>query len=243
MAIPDPRKSLYIFCSGKKGMGKSYVSRAWWDGYPFDKLCIDITHDIRADFRREDVPVTEIDMAMLPTRLPEPVGDDRPRGLAYIACPDLGSATWLDDIDRVIGLCLGRGKPTLLWVDEFGEVTKANRTPPNMRRALHHGRHDDLSMLMCCPRPMDVDPLGIAQSDLIYTFKTPQVYDRQRIADTTGISRADFDAANEQLPVDPPGWHTLYDASTDELSIMPPVPARRRGRNARAPYPVGHDRP
>jgi hypothetical protein len=147
----------------------------------------------------------------------------------------MGSATWLDDIDRAIGLCLGRGQPMLLWVDEYGAVTRGSSTPPNMRRVLHHGRHDRLSLLLAAPRPMDVDPLGIAQADLVYTFRTPQVYDRARVADTIGWDRGEFDATNARLGK---YEHTLYDGRVDELFVMPPLPPRRRSANPRAPLPI-----
>jgi hypothetical protein len=233
---PDPRKSLYIFASGKKGTGKSYVCRSWWDSYPFDRMAVDPTHDIRADLQKDGEQFDELDMSMLPARLPAPAdtGDEDARRRSWLVCPDMGSKTWEDDVDRAIGLCLGRGRPMLLWVDEFGTVTRGSKTGPNMRRALHHGRHDDLSLLLACPRPKDVEVLGIAQADLVYTFRTPQVYDRQTIADTIGVDRGEFDEVNEGLQGHE---HTLYDARTDELFVMPPLPARRRGINARAPVP------
>lgn len=232
---PDPRKSLFIFASGKKGTGKSYVCRSWWDAYPFDRMCIDITHDLRADFREEQIPFTDIDIEMLPGKLPAPVSEENRGPQTYVACPDMGSKTWLDDIDRVIGLCLRpKGNPMLLWVDEFGAITKGSKTGPNMRRVLHHGRHSDLSLLLACPRPMDVDPLGIAQADLVYTFRTNQVYDRERIADTIGWDRGEFTQVNGQLRGHE---HTLFDARNDTLSVMPPLPPRRRGYNQLPPLP------
>jgi len=233
---PDPRKSLYIFASGKKGSGKSYVCRAWWDSYPFDKLVIDVTHDVRDDLRAGGEKFTDLDPQVLPARLPDPVDEDAaPR--AYVLCPDMGSPSWEDDVDRAAGLCMrGRDRPTLLWVDEFDAITSGNKTGPNMRRALHHGRHHSLSLLLACPRPMDVDALGISQADLVYTFRTPVVQDREKIAKNIGFEPAEFGRINEQLGEE--HAHTLYDARADQLFIMPPLPPRRRGRNAYPPLPV-----
>jgi hypothetical protein len=235
---PDPRKSLYIFCSGKKNCGKSHVCRAWWDSYPFDKLVIDVTHDIRDDLRADGAQFTDLDPQVLPARLPDPVDDDAaPR--AWTVCPDMGSPSWEDDVDRAVGLCMrGKDNPTLLWVDEFGAVTSGNKTGPNMRRVLHHGRHHNLSLLLACPRPMDVDTLGISQADLVYTFRTPVVQDREKIAKNIGFEPREFDQVNAELPAIGEHAYTLYDARTDQLDIMPPLPPRRRGRNAYPPLPV-----
>jgi hypothetical protein len=221
---PDPGESLYVFLSGKKNTGKSHVARRWFDTYPFSRLVIDITHDLRDDFRRDGVKFTELDLDVLPGRLPGPADPDDREPQTFLVCPDMGSATWWDDVDRAIGLCFGAG-PMLLWVDEFGTVTRGQKTGPNMRRVLHHGRHERLSCLFCCPRPIDVDPLGIAQSDLVYTFKTPQVYDRQRVADTIGVDRQLFDETNGALGEHE---HSLYDGRTDVFSHMPALPPRRR---------------
>lgn len=223
---PDPYKGIYVFCSGKKGSGKSVICRAWFDAYPFDRVVIDPTHDLRADFRRDGVEFTELHADTLPARLPAYV-PGKPK--TYLFCPDMGSNTYVDDMDRVVGLALGRG-PTLLWIDEFGSLTNGNKTPPNTRRVLHHGRHDGLTVLIACPRPMDIDPLAINQADLVYTFRTANPDDRQRIAKNIGWPPADFDRVNEQLGERGDHWHTKYVDATDELWIMPPLPVKHHGR-------------
>lgn len=237
MQPPDPRRAFFIFCSGKKGSGKSHYARSWFDAYPLDRLVIDVTGDISRDLTAEGVDFQRIDAAMLPTRLPDPPPDDQgqPRRTTAVYVPDMGSDTAVDDIDRVIGLILrGSDQAGMLWVDEFGAVTRGQRTPPNTRRVLHHGRHDNLTCLLCAPRPTDVDVLGIAQADLVATFRTPQVYDRQRIADTIGYPRDEFDELNAALRGHE---HTVYDATEDQMYVMPPLPPRRAGRNAYAPVP------
>lgn len=232
-APPDPADSLYLFLSGKKNTGKSHVARHWFDSYPYDRLVLDITHDLRDDFRRDGVQFRELDLDVLPGRLAGPADPDDTTAQTWLVCPDIGSPTWFDDIDRAVGLCIGKG-PMLLWVDEFGTVTRAGKTGPNMRRVLHHGRHHRLSLLMCCPRPIDVDPLGIAQADLVYTFKTPQVYDRQRVASTIGVDQALFDETNKALGEHE---HSLYDARTDVFSHMPALP-KARGLASLPPIPA-----
>lgn len=229
---PDPRKSTFVFASGKKHTGKSYVCRYWFESYPFDRVVIDPTHDVRADLARDQVPFTELDASALPVRLPP---DEEGRQQTWLFCPDMGSPTAVDDMDRVVGLCFGRG-PTLLWVDEFGRLTSRYKTPPNTRRVLHHGRHDDISLLLACPRPQDIDGLGISQADKVYTFKMPNPDDRKRVADEIGYPPAEFAAINARLRGHE---HTLYDDRADELWVMPPLPALRPGRNTYPPETAG----
>lgn len=230
--LPDPDKGLYVFASGRMGTGKSTVCRAWFDAYPYDRIVIDPTHDVRDDLRREGVEFTELrGGAELPARLP-PFDPQHPR--TYIFCPDMGDPGAVDDMDRVVGLALGRG-PTCLWCDEYGDQTTAHKTHPNMRRALHHGRHDKLTLLIACPRPRDINGLAISQAHLVYTFRTPNTDDLDWIAKQIGWPPAQFTGVNEGLTARGEHWHTQYDRLADELTIMPPLPPRRRGRNTRPP--------
>lgn len=232
---PDPDKGIYVFCSGRKGSGKTEVCRAWFDSYPYDKIVLDITHDLRADFRRDGVEFDELRGGLeLPARLPA-ARHDKPR--TWVFCPDMGSDTALDDMDRVVGLGIGRG-PTLIWFDEFGEMTTGNSSPPNTRRVLHHGRHDALTCLFACPRPMDINALAINQADLVYSFAMANPDDRARVAKNIGWNVKEFDEVNEQVKARGDYWHSLYDHRAAELWIMPPLPIRRRGRNAQTP-PIG----
>lgn len=236
MQSPDPRKAFYVFTTGKKGSGKSHYCRAWFDAYngQGDRLVIDPTGDLAGDLTDEGVPYQRLDPNALPARLPESA-DERDPFVTCVLVPDMGSATAQDDIDRAIGMALrGRDRHALLWIDEVGAVTSGAKTPPNMRRVLHQGRHHNLTVLMAGPRAMDVDPLCIAQADLVATFRQPQVYDRQRIADTIGYDRQEFDALNEQLTGHE---YTAYDATEDQMYVMPPLPPRRAGRNRYAPVP------
>ncbi len=223
----DPRVSTYVFASGKKGRGKSHVCRAWFDAYPLDRVVIDVTHDVGRDLRADGVPFTLL--TEIPASLPRDPDHQR---RTWVYQPDMGSPTAVDDMDRIVGLCLAGGRPMLLWVDEVGALCTGHYTPPNMRRVLHHGRHARLTVLMAGPRAKDIDVLCIAQADLVYTFRTPQKYDRETIARAIGVSTAEFDAANARL-----GEHdyTLFDDSTDELWICPALPARQPPAPGTAP--------
>lgn len=223
MKPPDPQKGLYIFASGKKGSGKSYICRAWFDQYPFDRIVIDPTHDVRADLRRDGVEFESLEGEALPARLPAHNPEHRK---TWVFAPDMGSPTVDDDMDRVTGLAIDRG-PTLIWFDEYGVQTSANKVAPNMRRVLHHGRHSHLTALFACPRPKDIGGLAINQSDLVYTFRTPNPDDRLRIAQNIGFDPKEFDQVNASLATRGDHWHSLYDARSDELWVMPPLPRRK----------------
>jgi hypothetical protein len=112
----------------------------------------------------------------------------------------------------------------LLWVDEVGELTRANKTPPHFRRALHQSRHRRLSMLLCGPRPIDINPLVISQADYVATFELPNPADRKRVADNIGIELDDLEAHLDEL--DPKHGYLLWDARARELVVMPPLPAK-----------------
>jgi hypothetical protein len=230
--LPDPDKGVYIFTSGRMNSGKSTVCRAWFDPYPYDRVVIDPTHDVRKDFRDEGVEFEELRGGPeLPARLPK-FDPQHPR--TWVFCPDMGDPGAVDDMDRVVGLALGRG-PTLLWSDEYGDQTTAHKTPPNMRRVLHHGRHDHLTFLVACPRPRDINGLAISQAHYVYTFRTPNTDDLEWIAKQIGYPPVTFQRINESLAPRGEHWHTMYDRLSDQLFIMPPLPKRRRGLNARVP--------
>lgn len=231
---PDPRKSFYIFVTGMKGRGKSVYCRAWWDGYPFDRMVIDPTHDVRNDLRRDGVDFVDLGTGPdLPRRFPSG-RDGAP--VTAVFCPDMGSPTAMDDIDRACGLALrGPDQPMMLWIDEAGAATTGARTPPNQRRILHHGRHHALSLLEAGPRAMDIDPLVIGQADAVVMFRCPVVYDNDRLADSIGWPRQDLADLNRE-------WcqghaHLFYDRPDEQMYKCPPLPARRAGRNSYQPTP------
>ncbi len=235
---PDPRKAWFVFATGAKDSGKSHYCRAWFDPYPYDKLVIDPTHDVRKDFTREGVKFTDLgDGQALPTRFPRSDDEDHPYVTA-VFCPDMGSPTAMDDIDRAAGLVLrGSGQHAMLWLDEVGESTTGNKTPPNHRRILHHGRHDNLHLLSAGPRAMDIDPLFIAQADLDAIFDLSSTYDIDRIARTIGCDPGELAALVKE-------WCTghrylLWDRADRQMYKMPALPPRRAGRNLYTPVPEG----
>src|SRR5262249_29413837 len=153
------------------------------------------TGDVRADLAAEAVPFTELRHGELPVRLPEPPEGETRVTLVFV--PDMKAPDPVDEMDRVVGLCLTRGlRPVLLWFGEWGPRTTAHKTPPTTRVAVHQGRHHDLSLLLACPRPQHVEPLGISQADKVATWRTPNIRDRAVIAGNIGFDQATFDEHN-----------------------------------------------
>lgn len=201
----DPRKPLFASLLGKKGSGKSILARLLFDSYPYDRVVIDVNGD--------DGPAGEgvITLDEPPARWPESQREDRePMTLRYV--PDAGSKTFVQDMDAVVGMAYAHGRCAVL-IHEMGVLAEANKTPEHTRRALHQGRHRALTLIMCAPRPVTMDPLVIAQSDLVYVFKLPNPADRRRVADVIGWDPSDFDAAVNEL-----GQHEYlrYDDSAPE---------------------------
>jgi ABC-type polysaccharide/polyol phosphate transport system ATPase subunit len=56
----DPDRGEFIFISGRKGSGKSVLARRLFDAYPYDKLVIDPTGDVRAGMAQEGVRFVDL---------------------------------------------------------------------------------------------------------------------------------------------------------------------------------------
>lgn len=231
-ALIDPDKGAHVLCVGRKGWGKSFLARRLFDSYPYDSMILDVTgdlwRDLVADGTKDDpeVKLTKL-TSPLPPRLPGPLEDGKRQ--VFVFCPDMGDGSAADEIDRAIGLALRRGR-MLLWGDEVGVIAPANKTGPNMRRYLHHGRHHQMTGLWCGPRPMDVDPLVVAQIDHAFVFSLANPTDRRRVADSIGWPPKVVDAAVHELE----RHHFLhYNADTGELVSMPPLPAGPKAQKRR----------
>lgn len=218
----DPGRNQIILAVGRKGSGKSESARTFFRNWPtIDRLVLDINGDVELG---DDIPVTPL-TAPLPDRLPaRKSGEEgRPQTFRWIANPS--AETFRDDADRVIGLGLyPKDRDMLVWVDEAGVVFPVNAVGPHGRTALHQSRHFRLSLLLCCPRPIAIDPLCVSQADRVLIYDLPNPKDRQRIADNIGWPPAKLDEELEETRRRGPHWFTMYVAAEHALFRCPPLP-------------------
>lgn len=251
----DTTKGILVLCEGKKRSGKSIMGLLLFRSYPYDKLVIDVAGDDGPT--GPDIVELRGTVAELPSRWPEaqrkegPRGEPLPMTLRYV--PDPGSPTFIEDMDRVVGLVMAQGRRTghaCILVHEMGVLAQVHRTGPHTRRLLMHNRHNHVTGIFCMPRPKTVDPLVLAQADLIYIFDTPSPDDRKRLADTIGWDVADLDDAHAALQTHE---YLRFDANMEKpaeheddmrLVHFPPLPKDivdevKRWANGRPEDPLG----
>jgi hypothetical protein len=233
---PDPRKSFYCYICGIKGSGKSEYAKHMFYSYPYDRLVVDVTHDVTEELRKDGIPHHQLTVPIAGS-WPEWVRDPETeqRQMTLVFRPDMGDENAFDDMDRCVGLCMrgkdpstSRTRPVLVWLDEIGDMTTAHKTGPGMRRALGHGRHHDLSMLMCGPEAKNINPKCISQADRVVVFQMMNRDHREAIARNTGVDQDEFDTLNKQLAE---YEHMVWERDTREWTHMAPLPRWRRGRN------------
>ncbi len=203
----DPSAAAIVAIFGPKGSGKSVLANVFAMAWPYDMVVIDVAGDDGPEPRPRDKPGTHDvhnltgTVDMLPGAWPEDLRHkDRPMILRYL--PDAGSETEAEDMDAMVGLAYNHsqvGKPAMLLVHEIGRVAPAGRTQPHMRRVVNHSRHRQLTFIAAGPRSMTVEPLVIAQADLVYAFDLPQPADKQRVADNIGWPVKDYTEALKPL--------------------------------------------
>lgn len=202
----DPATGVVITHIGKKRSGKSKMALLWFESYPYDRVVIDING---TDGPHHDVIELHGTADELPAKWPEHLREDG-RRMTLRYHPDMGSPTFIEDCDAVLGMAYRTGRVCIL-VHEIGLIAKSTKTPPHMLRILQSNRHRQLTVLMCCPRPLTVNPLVLGQSDLVYVFELPNKADRETVADAIGWDRQDFDLAVTEL-----GAHEYLRADTNE---------------------------
>lgn len=185
-------------CWGKKRSGKSVMGRVLFDAYPYDRVVISANRDDGPYVDPEhDIFQIHGTAETLPVDWPEDLRRDG-RRMTLRFEPDPGSATALEDCDAVIGMVRRHGH-TCILVHEVALIAPSGKVPPHAKRLLHTNRHDHVSAILCGPRPITVDPLALAQSDLVYVFELPVPQDRARIAETVGWTPTDFAAQLDDL--------------------------------------------
>lgn len=221
----DPTKPMIVSAWGSKGSGKSYFNRRLFRSYPYDKLCIDVNGN--ADPGGEPVKLTREDIG---GRWPEPPAGlpgapkPAPRSLYWRADP--GSATYDDDLDRAVGLALyPQDRRVMVWCGEVGEfMPSAQRTRPHMRRLLQQSRHHNASALFDGPRPVHVNPLVLAQSNLVAVYHLPNPHDRERIANEIGYEPPRFHEECRETWRRGKHWFLLWVAEEQQLYRCAPLP-------------------
>lgn len=202
----DPSKGVVITCLGKKRSGKSKMALLWFESYPYDRVVIDING---TDGPHQGVVELTGTADTLPMKWPEHLRDgDKRMTLRYH--PDMGSATFAEDVDAVLGMAYRTGRVCIL-VHEAGLVAKSSKTPPHMLRILQSNRHRQITALFCAPRPHTMNPLVVGQADLVYVFELPNRSDQEAVADAVGWERDDFALAVKEL-----GQHEYLRADTNE---------------------------
>lgn len=195
----EPTAAAIIYCTGKKGSGKSIMAGLFASSWPYDMVVIDVAGDDGPMPRTpgtgsHDIHELKGSVDELPRAWPEHLRrEKRPMILRYV--PDPGSPTELEDMDAVVGLALAHStkeRPCMLVIHEVGRAWPAGRTPAHGRRVVNHSRHHGLTAVLCGPRPMTVEPLAIGQADLVYTFELNQPSDRRRVAENIGWDPAEF---------------------------------------------------
>lgn len=214
----DVDRNQIILAVGRKGSGKSEAARAlygWWPNA--DRLTIDVNGDANPG------PEARRIAGEPPGKMPPREHPDQPLNLHYVANP--ARPTYRDDLDRALRMALfPRERRTLTWVDEIGEVTQVNKTPPHLRTLLQQGRHYHASAILCGPRPVAIDPLCLQQADRVLIFDLPNPADRRRVAETIGWPPGELDDRVLELRRRGDYWFLMYDAAGHELYTCPPLP-------------------
>lgn len=208
----DPSTGVVMTFLGKKRSGKSKMALLWFETYPHDRVVIDVNgtdgphHESGPHDQLVELHGT---VDTLPTKWPEHLRDGDKR-MTLRFHPDMGSPTFLEDVDAVLGMAFRTGRVCIL-VHEAGLIAPSNRTPPHMKRVLQSNRHRQLTCLFCAPRPKTMDTLVLGQADLVYVFELPNGDDRDTVADAIGWDRGDFKTAVQEL-----GSHEYLRADTNE---------------------------
>lgn len=233
----DARRANFVTSLGRKGSGKSVLCGVYFRSFPGDRMVIDPTGDALprrtlpedVDPRREVLRVYRGDP---PDTWPH---DPEGRRVTVRFVPDPARSTFVEDMDRAVGVAYAH-RGTCLWLDEIGDVCQVNRVHPHMRRALHQGRHQDLTLLMAGPRPIDVDPMVLSQADVLCAFAFSNPKDRERLAEHFDLStpptpRQQMDALMTRVKARGRYAFLALDRRTDPetIGVMAPIGERLAG--------------
>lgn len=218
----DPDKGTIQLIVGMKGSGKSVFARRQYHAWQHDKLCIDPTGD--ADPGPDAERLTTEQLA---TKFPvqtEITGPPKPRNLHFRPSPR--SATFRQEVDKAIGMSLfPADRKTLVWVDEWGTVSRPSSNDPNAQLLLMQSRHHGpVSALLCCPRPININVLSRLQADGVAIFRVPSIKDRQTLVDQMDLELDEFEELYQANRERGPHAFLFYHAPSGVLLDCPPLP-------------------
>lgn len=256
----DPDAGAYLSSFGPKGSGKSELATRLFASYPYNGLVIDHTGDFDPDGRMtEELPAALREIALSIQDVTDDLdemsdaeidgvlelhkaaaieawhGDPYKRYRKYRYVPNFMAKNWLERSDSVVALAYLVGHCAIV-LDEVGSGAPSNRTPRFTRQALHMGRHQRISMLMPGPRPAELDPLVLNQSDVVTVHGQLHPLDIQRLAKHFGTSDRELASILESLQrfqrADSPdygvGEFLVFFRQDRDLAIYPPLPPRAK---------------
>lgn len=227
---PDAKRSTQVLVVGQKGTGKTELGDVLFRSYPFDKLLVDVNGDMKVV--EEAIVLPDPPPSRWPTRAElEHQAATRlgrpPRFHSLVYRPDFGDPGYGENLDRAIGMAMGHAGRKAVFVDEAHEAFPVTQMVkrPHARRAVRHGRHYTLTLILATPRPMTITTQCISQADWVYVFKLRAPADRRRVADNIGWDPKEFDEAvfslkeHEYLR-----YESAANGGEGDLLSFPPLP-------------------
>lgn len=214
---PNPSRAQQIVIVGQKRSGKTEIAYRLFESYPFDRIAVDPTGDLKMPEDTEELVEIPYRWPGTPLESVAPEPRSKRRTLHYV--PEYGADDYAEQIDRAVGLAFNHRR-TCLFVDEGHEAFPIP-PGPHARRALRHSRHQDLTLIVATPRPQGIDTLVLSQADWGYFFKLRNPNDRKRVADSIGWDPKSFDEDMYDLG---PHEYLRWDAEGDDLAHFPAMP-------------------
>lgn len=185
MATQSTPKALAIAAFGARGTGKTaWIKQQLASIRPARLMIWDYKHD--HSLRDTGKPFSEWPRFVAECKKPT-------FAARYLVHPDF------DPHEQFAAFCelAWREGNLTMFVDELGEVTKANKAPGAWRKCVNVGRSYDngkkaLSIFGANQRPAEVDKSFLANCDVIHTGRLGDVADAKRFAASWGIDAAEL---------------------------------------------------
>ena len=185
MATPSKAKALTIAAFGARGTGKTAWVKQQIAIIKPPRLMV---WDYKHDHSLRDIGKPFESWPKFVAECKKPAFSAR-----YLVHPDF------DPHEQFEAFCLvaWREGNLTMFVDELGEVTKANKAPGAWRKCVNVGRSYDngkkaLSIFGANQRPAEVDKSFLANCDVIHTGRLGDVADAKRFAASWGIDAAEL---------------------------------------------------